>query len=303
MIRRLNVNVLLACGLIAAGVMTPAPSAGQTDSGQPVSGAAGSQSAEQAVALQADSPDTVRTNLWLVEALMTKIVGDVAAALPPPPAEIVLDPIGDTEADELMSGVLTRELAGLGYEIYRGVPSAEGLVEGEEAADLLDEEESESDADQRAQELADRPDTSYVAAPTDSEEFDTPGSEESVATGGYMAPTTGLLLTYRVVDVGLDYPETGRRLGLWRQWVARDIALTVTVSIQNLASGRMLLSDRYTQNYSDRVPDDDFDAVNSDIYPFTSGEPGQSGWQGRIEEIVVLGALAALVAVYLANTQ
>ena len=75
------------------------------------------------------------------------------------------------------------------------------------------------------------------------------------------------------------------------------------VSLQELASGRLLLSERYTRSFSDRVPDDDFAAVNSDIYPFTSGEPGQSGWKGRVEEIVVLGALAALVAIYLANTQ
>ena len=105
------------------------------------------------------------------------------------------------------------------------------------------------------------------------------------------------------MDIALYYPDTGHRLGLWRQWVARDIELTVMISLQDMASGRLLLSDRYTRSFSDRVPDDNFAAVNSDVYPFTSGEPAQSGWKGRVEEIVVLGALAALVAIYLANTQ
>ena len=41
---------------------------------------------------------------------------------------------------------------------------------------------------------------------------------------------------------------------------------------------------------------------NSELYDFTTAETSESGWQRRIEEIVVLGTLAGLVAVYFANT-
>ena len=64
----------------------------------------------------------------------------------------------------------------------------------------------------------------------------------------------------------------------------------------------MLLSSRVARSFSDRVPSDDFDDVNSNLYSFTTAETGESGWQRRLEEIVVLGALAALVAIYFANT-
>ena len=39
-----------------------------------------------------------------------------------------------------------------------------------------------------------------------------------------------------------------------------------------------------------------------DLYPFTSAETEESGWQRRTEEIVVLGALVGLVVIYFANT-
>ena len=50
------------------------------------------------------------------------------------------------------------------------------------------------------------------------------------------------------------------------------------------------------------MPDGDFDRVNSDLYGFTRAQTAESGWQRRMEEIVVLGTLAGLVAVYFANT-
>mgnify|MGYP006879661901 CR=1 FL=1 len=64
----------------------------------------------------------------------------------------------------------------------------------------------------------------------------------------------------------------------------------------------MLLNQRVARSFSDRVPSSDFDSVNSDLYPFTTAETEESGWQRRLEEIVVLGALTGLVVIYFANT-
>ena len=109
-------------------------------------------------------------------------------------------------------------------------------------------------------------------------------------------------LSFDVKDVDLTYPDVGRTLGLWREWVAREMSVTALVEITEADSGRLLLSDRICRRFSDRVPSDDFDLVNSSIYDFTSAETGESGWHSRLEEIVVLGTLAGLVAVYFANT-
>jgi hypothetical protein len=128
-------------------------------------------------------------------------------------------------------------------------------------------------------------------------------SSEGVLAGDVLVGSQRYIVSYRIVDIALAYPETGRRLGIWRQWVARDLELTVAINVQESATGRLLLSDRVNRSFGDRVPSDDFNAVDSDLYPFTTADPGESGWKSRFEEIVVLGALAALVAVYLANTQ
>ena len=224
--------------------------------------------------LYAASADTVRTNLWLFEALMTDVIATVSRYLPPPPAEVELVPLGDTEAEELMLTVASRLLAERGYQLYGPFLA--------EATEPAFQEDSASQDD---------------------------GGASPAVGDDYGATTAGAgqgiryRLSYRVVDIDLSYPDTGRRMGIWRQWVERELELTVAVELSEVASGRLLANERVTRRFGDRVPDDDFKAVDSDVYPFTTAETGESGWRRRLEEIVVLGTLAGLVAVYFANTQ
>ena len=224
--------------------------------------------------LYAASADTVRTNLWLFEALMTDVIATVSRYLPPPPAEVELVPLGDTEAEELMLTVASRLLAERGYRLYGPFLA--------EATDPASQDESTSQ------------DNGGVSP--------TGGDDNSASTAG-AGQGTRYRLAYRVVDIELSYPDTGRRMGIWRQWVERELELTVAVELSEVASGRLLASERVTRRFGDRVPDGDFSAVDSDMYPFTTAETGESGWRRRLEEIVVLGTLAGLVAVYFANTQ
>ena len=108
--------------------------------------------------------------------------------------------------------------------------------------------------------------------------------------------------TQKVLAVDLVYPDVGRTLGIWRSWIERDLAVTALIEITEADSGRMLLNDRIVRSFGDRVPDDDFAAVNSGTYDFTSADTQESGWQSRIEAIVVVGTLAGLIAIYFSNT-
>jgi len=107
---------------------------------------------------------------------------------------------------------------------------------------------------------------------------------------------------FRVVGVELDYPRVGRTLGLWKNWIAREMGVTVSCSITTEPEGRVLLDEILERRVSDRFGADDLDRVDSSLYSFTTAEPVASGWHGRLEEMVVLGTLAGLVAVYFANT-
>jgi hypothetical protein len=187
--------------------------------------------------------DTVRTNLWLTEALMAEIVTAAASSLPPAPAALRLAPGDDEAATELMGTVAARTLGGLGYDLF-----------------------------------AAQDDSSALAA-------------------------VDAVFGFRVLSVDLDYPDVGRTLGLWRSWVGRDVTVAAMIVFYEADSGRILLQERLVRSFSDRVPDDSFADVNSNTYPFTSGQPGEGAWQRRVEQIVVLGALAGLVAIYFANTR
>ena len=194
--------------------------------------------------------DTIRTNLFLAEALLGEVAREAAQALPPAPASVLLHQRGKEAADELMTTVLRQILVERGYDLYLQAP----------------------------------PDPADPAGTT-------PAS-----------PATDYVLRYQIADIGLEYPDTGRRLGIWRQWVARDFHVSAFVNVLEADSGRLLLSDRLQRTYRDRVPDSAFPAVRSDLFPFTDAETSESGWRNRIEEIVVLGTLTGLVAVYFANT-
>lgn len=189
-----------------------------------------------------DSPDTLRTNFWLTEALMAEIVRSTVQVLPPSPARILMLPATVSVQDELFHIVASGILMELGYELY-----------------------------------VDTPDT-IETGPVD------------------------VHYSFGVGSVELLYPETHRTLGLWKRWIARELNVTVNVKISLEETGQLLLSQRVVRRFNDRVEADDLDAVDSPLYTFTTADISESGWHSRIEEIVVLGTLAGLIAIYFSNT-
>jgi len=187
-------------------------------------------------------PDTVRTNLWLTEALMGEIVSIAASSLPPAPGTVLLMNRGGADMDELFGIVATDILGSRGYDLF--------IVAGD----------------------------STVQAPVD------------------------FVFSYNVLGVQLAYPDIGRTLGIWRRWVARDVVVTTSVEVSTASAGQLLFKDNVERRFSDRVDNGAFDDIESDLYDFTTAETKASGWQGRMEEIVVLGTLVGLIAIYFANT-
>jgi len=108
---------------------------------------------------------------------------------------------------------------------------------------------------------------------------------------------------YRVEELRLDYPDTGRRLGLWKAWIGREVNLVLQATLVAADDGRIIASRRLVRGYRDRIPAEHLAAVESRAYPFTTATPQESGIARQFEEIVVLGALVGLVAIYFANTE
>jgi hypothetical protein len=190
------------------------------------------------------SADTVRTNLWLVEALMAEIAAEGARALPAGPTSVRLEAVREGEGNDLFRVVAARTLADAGYTV---------ILPAHAAADTA-------------------------------------------------APPAAHALLYDVTGIELAYPEVGRTLGLWRRWVTRTVEVSATLELTEQPGGRLLMADRFTRVFHDRLDNDAFGAVNSPMYDFTAAETSESGWKRRTEELVVLGTLAGLIAVYFANT-
>jgi len=107
---------------------------------------------------------------------------------------------------------------------------------------------------------------------------------------------------YRVQNLELSYPDSGRRFLFWKSWVGRKMDLAVQVTVTD-AEGQVLVSRRQAHAYEDRVPAGSMAAVESPTYEFTQLDDTADGGSRRLEQVVVLGSLAALVAIYFANTE
>ncbi|MCB1184297.1 hypothetical protein KDM41_12750 [bacterium] len=235
-------NILLV-GLLLGLVAGTAWSQGAPGVGQVDPDLAGSPAVAATTSLPvAAGADTIRTNLWLVQALMGEIAAEAAGHLGPPPARVRLVPLSNDPRTDIFLPVVTDVLAEMGYELYMA----------------QDEPAKQADVD-------------YVFA-------------------------------FSIQNIRLDYPDVGRTLGIWRRWVDRDLRVAVMAEITAEETGRLLLSQRLERRFGDRIDDDDLAGVESDAYDFTNAEVNESGWQRRAEELVVLGTLAGLVAIYFANT-
>jgi hypothetical protein len=187
--------------------------------------------------------DTLRSNLWVAQALLGSVVDEVRRELPPAPAVVLLVP-GSTEAPaNVLTDVATRRLQREGYLVH------------------LDR------------------------VPADTE-----------------LPVVEV--RYRVTKLALQYPDSGKRLLLWRSWVARQMELAVQFTVIDREDGQVLLSRRLVRHYQDRLPHEYLTLVESSEYPaFTRATPQSRSWSRRLEEIVVLGTLAGLVAIYFTNVE
>ncbi|MBC8423768.1 hypothetical protein H8E07_06555 [bacterium] len=123
---------------------------------------------------------------------------------------------------------------------------------------------------------------------------------------GALAPITpdeaDYEIRYRFETCQLDYPAVGRRFGLWRNWIDREVEVSALVGVVDLSSGRLLLDDRIERRFNDRVPADFLDLVDESTYAFTTAVPADGGIRTIMEELVVIGALTGLVAIYFTNT-
>lgn len=192
--------------------------------------------------------DTIRTNLWVAQALMADVAREIVAAVPGTDHRVAVRPLADHAASPLMGTALWGALTAAGHTPY------------------LDETET--------------------------------GDDEAAI----VPPEVDYAIRYRFEDIDLGYPRVGRKFGLWSHWVDREMGMSVLATVVEPATGRLLLDRRLQRSFDDRVPAGDLQRVDDAIYAFTTAQPAEGGIRSILEEVVVVGALTGLVAIYFANT-
>jgi hypothetical protein len=192
--------------------------------------------------------DTVRTNLWIAQALMADIAREIVAVVPRVDADVSLRATQDHEATPLLETQLYDQLVAAGHTAYLN------------ESDQTDEEEA--------------------VAPVDAD----------------------YEIRYSFEALDLTYPRVGRKLGLWKNWVDREMGMSVLVMVVDLRSGRLLMDERLQRSFGDRVKSDHMQRIDDSVYSFTTSDTAEGGLMSVLEELVVVGALTGLVTIYFANT-
>ncbi|MBT3316836.1 hypothetical protein HN388_02560 [bacterium] len=118
----------------------------------------------------------------------------------------------------------------------------------------------------------------------------------------FIKPVGDYSIVFNLKEVGLAYPNAGRKFGLWRQWVDRDLFVSVHARVIDASSSVVLLDKLITNSKYDRIAANDFDTIESSAYSFTNGDVSESGMRRVFEQVVVISALSGMVAAYFANT-
>ena len=231
----------------------------------------------------AEAPvDTVRTNLWLARALMADILSDALDSLPADAPGLLLEPSGRHEALDLMQTVAFDLAAKRGLSVYVAPPPATGKKPGQKPA-------------------------GGAAAPNDTTRADAGGQNDPAAGEPIEGiPSMGAapyVLVFLLDDVEVEFPRAGRRLGLWRTWIDRECTVSATVMLRDRRDGMILHNDRAVRTFGDRFAAGQLPHITESNYEFNEARIADGGGiQSILEEVVVLGALAGLIAVYFATT-
>ncbi len=125
------------------------------------------------------------------------------------------------------------------------------------------------------------------------------GSQEDTE---FIKPVGDYRIVFSLKEVDLTYPNAGRKFGLWRQWVDRDLFVSVHARVIDTSSSVVLLDKLINSSKYDRIAANDFETIESSAYSFTNADVSESGVRRVLEQVVVISALSGMVAAYFANT-
>lgn len=111
----------------------------------------------------------------------------------------------------------------------------------------------------------------------------------------------GSSLSYRIVDLSVSYPATGRAHAVGEVWVARTARARVSLQLIDRATRRVEWSKEAAGSKQDRFPKRDLGMVQNDLFSFTKSDLKEADLSRVLEPIIVSGVVGGLIYLFFSN--
>ena len=118
--------------------------------------------------------------------------------------------------------------------------------------------------------------------------------------GDSMVTEKDLILSFRVIELNLEYPEVKRKGFLGKGWVVREAQVFLSFKLSN-HRGEVLWSKKGGKRNSDLIEMGQLTELNNQLYSLLSPEVPESSWSKYVEPAVVTVVVGALVYLFFAN--
>lgn len=115
------------------------------------------------------------------------------------------------------------------------------------------------------------------------------------------ADRQGWLLSYRIVDLSVNYPAAKRAHVVGEMWVTRAAHAGVSFQLIDRATRRVAWSREVAGSAQDRFPRQELPLVQNDLFPFTKVDLKEADLSRVLEPIIVSGVVGGLIYLFFSN--
>lgn len=110
--------------------------------------------------------------------------------------------------------------------------------------------------------------------------------------------SASLELSYRILDIGVEYPAQGRYYGVGRLWIERLIMVKLSFQLTDLATREVKWIHESEASRRGRFAYNRLSAVETKTYPFTKAKFEKKSWTRYLEPVIVSGVVGGLIYLF-----
>jgi hypothetical protein len=105
-------------------------------------------------------------------------------------------------------------------------------------------------------------------------------------------------LSYRILDMGVEYPAQGRYHGVGRLWVERRATVKLSFQLTDGITQEVKWIQESEASRGGRFPYNRLATIESKSYPFTKAKFEKKSWTRYLEPVIVSGVVGGLIYLF-----